>query len=227
MSAQDNLVEYSAKVRSENDREPLVFVSITLKGTNLSTISNAEGEFILKVPEENKDGSIVLSLIGFEQKEVPLSNLNRSKAVVYLTPKITELTEVSITTFKNPEALVRKAKAMGADDAQVDYVASERFELDADTQEIKLSRTTHGEDTTLTVFQQGRKGSATLSGRAEEEIDDAVRMAVDAARAGIADEANQVAGGASLAASRHGPSQPDRRAMVDAAHAVREAIYGR
>ncbi len=108
VSAQDNLVEYSAKVRSENDREPLVFVSITLKGTNLSTISNAEGEFIIKVPEENKDGSIVLSLIGFEQKEVTLSDLNRSKAVVFLSPKITELTEVSITTFKSPEALVRR-----------------------------------------------------------------------------------------------------------------------
>lgn len=106
--AQETLVEYSGKVLNKNDRDPLVFVSISLKGTNLSTISNAEGEFVLKVPESNTEGVITLSVLGYEQEEVSLSDLSKDNGIIYMRPKVTELSEVNVTTFKNPEALIRR-----------------------------------------------------------------------------------------------------------------------
>ncbi|MGI9303506.1 MAG: TldD/PmbA family protein [Gammaproteobacteria bacterium] len=114
------------------------------------------------------------------------------------------------------EAMVRRATAAGADAAQVDHTQGERFELDADTKAIKLLRTTTNDDTTLTVLRDGKKGSTTLVGRDETEIENALRGALDAAGAGVVDDANQIAEAPSQAPARYGPHSADREAMLEA-----------
>ncbi|MEM7185663.1 MAG: carboxypeptidase-like regulatory domain-containing protein [Bacteroidota bacterium] len=106
--AQETLLEYNGTVLDANEREPLVFVSISLNDSNLSTVSNTEGEFVLKVPESASGGVLNVSLLGYEPKDIPLSQLTNSDTKIYLSPKVTELSEVNVTTFKNPEALVRR-----------------------------------------------------------------------------------------------------------------------
>ena len=51
--------------------EPLVGVSVTVKGTNVGTSSNATGFYSIDVPG---DGTLIFSYVGFTTKEVPVNN---------------------------------------------------------------------------------------------------------------------------------------------------------
>ena len=111
-------------------------------------------------------------------------------------------------------ALVERARRAGADAAQAGHVATERFELDADTGGVNLVATNHDDTTALTVFHDGRRGSAELSGRDEAAIEAAIRNALDSADAARPDPANGIAEVESAPPSRHGPERPDRDAML-------------
>ncbi|MEO0901883.1 MAG: carboxypeptidase-like regulatory domain-containing protein [Bacteroidota bacterium] len=41
--------QYRGEVIDASTKKPLVFATLALEGTNISTISNTEGEFLLKV----------------------------------------------------------------------------------------------------------------------------------------------------------------------------------
>ena len=111
-------------------------------------------------------------------------------------------------------ALVERARRAGADAAQAVHVATERFELDADTGGVNLVATNHDDATAITVFRGDRRGSAELTGRDEAAIAAAIRNAIDSADAARPDPANAVAEVESAPPSRHGPDLPDRDAMV-------------
>ena len=111
-------------------------------------------------------------------------------------------------------ALVERARRAGAGAAQAGHVARERFELDADTGGVNLVATNHDDTTALTVFRDGRRGSAELTGCDEAAIDAAIRSALDSADAARPDPANGVAEVESAPPSRHGPTRSDRDAML-------------
>ena len=90
-------------------------------------------------------------------------------------------------------ALIERARRAGADAARAGHVATERFELDADTDGVNLVGTNHDDSTALTVFRGGRRGSAELTGRDEAAIEAAMRNALDSADAARPDPANGVA----------------------------------
>jgi CarboxypepD_reg-like domain len=111
LRAQKSYTEYKGKVMNIDTREPLVFVSLMVKRTNVSTISNTEGEFTLKVTNSTIDEIVVVSLLGYQQLELKLSTLASSNGDIFLLPRITQLSEVNLTAFKSAEALVRKVFA--------------------------------------------------------------------------------------------------------------------
>ena len=113
-------------------------------------------------------------------------------------------------------ALVERARRAGADAAQAGHVATERFELDADTDGVNLVATNLDDTTALTVFRDGRRGTAELTGRDEATVDAALRTALDSAHAARPDPANGIAEVDSTTSSRHGPACADRDAMLGA-----------
>jgi PmbA protein len=110
--------------------------------------------------------------------------------------------------------LVRRATDGGADAAQVTTVDVDRFEIDFSERKVDLLRSTANETTTILVLRGGKRGSATLNGRDEEAVEAALRSALLAAEAGLADPANAVADALSLPPRRHGAEAPDRDAMI-------------
>lgn len=112
-------------------------------------------------------------------------------------------------------ALVDRAVKAGADEAQVTYTNSEKFEVNFETHDISLVRSTMNASTSLTAFRDGKKGSASFNDEADEEIAAAIRTALEGADAGMADDANEVASAQALSPSAHGPAEPDREAMLD------------
>ena len=112
--------------------------------------------------------------------------------------------------------LVRRAEAAGAEQAQVIYVTSEKFEVNFDTRDVTLLRSTMNESISLTVFREQKKGSASFNEVSDNAIAAAIQTALDGADAGMPDEANVIADAESEPQSSHGPSEAVREAILDA-----------
>ena len=88
--------EYKGKVIDENTGQPLSFAAITVDGTNIATVTNAEGEFVLKVPKKKANKNLLISYIGYKSKNVPISTLNPKKNKIKLELLSVSLAEINI-----------------------------------------------------------------------------------------------------------------------------------
>jgi hypothetical protein len=66
------------KVVDKETLTPLVFASIAIKESNVATISNIDGEFLIKIPEADKGKSLEISFLGYKNKIVPISEMKNS-----------------------------------------------------------------------------------------------------------------------------------------------------
>ena len=105
--SQSQFVEYKGTVVDVDSKNTLESVSITIKNTNISTFTNSEGEFILKVPSDTKEQKVILTLLGYQTKEVNLNEFSNENFKIELELKIIELPQVNVTQFKNAESLVK------------------------------------------------------------------------------------------------------------------------
>ncbi len=101
-----NFSEYKGFVIDKETNSPIVSGSITVSNTNISTVTNDEGKFSLKVSKDMGSSIITISHIGYKDKKVNLSDFNGDELKIKLSPSITELSEVNIDP-RNPEALIR------------------------------------------------------------------------------------------------------------------------
>lgn len=108
LSAQNTFTEYKGIVVDSDSQNPLKSVNITVKNSNISTITNTEGEFVLKVPESSQSNMVVLSLLGYQIKEIGLNELSMENVIITMSLKAIELGQVNVTEFKSAEALVVK-----------------------------------------------------------------------------------------------------------------------
>ena len=92
-----DFIELEAKVIASDTKNPLIFTDIVIKNSNISTVTNTDGEFLLKIPNEFLDGSITISHLGYEKIELKIASI-KSHEKIALTPALTQLNEVSITT---------------------------------------------------------------------------------------------------------------------------------
>lgn len=115
------------------------------------------------------------------------------------------------------DAVARAMKA-GADAARVHHAYTEVFEVNFDTNDVTLVRTTVGDTLAITAFDETRKGSTQLTGRAHDMVERGVAQALEAARAGEPDPANVLPSEPAAVSPRadDGDAEPDREAMVDA-----------
>ncbi len=79
----------------DKNSAPLVGANVYIKGTYNGTITNKEGHFSLK-PESSTDSLLVVSFIGFERKEIPISTIAGS-AQIMLEEQSGTLDEVTIS----------------------------------------------------------------------------------------------------------------------------------
>ena len=56
-----NYKQYKGKIMDSDSKKPLVFATLSIEDTNISTISNTEGEFILKVPNTIDEANVLIS----------------------------------------------------------------------------------------------------------------------------------------------------------------------
>lgn len=112
--AQENketFITFRGEVVDSDTNRPLVFATLSVEGTNISTITNTEGSFQLKVPEEITSGHVNVSFLGYQTKKVPLAQLKRKNNKIALDVSVTQLSEVGVEIPKNAAALVRQVLA--------------------------------------------------------------------------------------------------------------------
>lgn len=105
---ENDFKQYEGEVIDAENNNPLVFATITLEGTNISTISNTEGNFLLKVPSSLSNSTVVFSFIGYTTKKIALSDLKPNKNKISLNTSALQLTEVNIKAPKDAKALLRE-----------------------------------------------------------------------------------------------------------------------
>jgi len=100
--------EITGKIIDADTKKPLVFTDIVIKKSNISTITNSDGEFLLKIPNDFLEGSITISHLGYKKRELKISSIKNHEEIE-LTPAITQLNEISIrATMKNARELVKE-----------------------------------------------------------------------------------------------------------------------
>lgn len=102
-----SFIEVKGKIIDENSKDALVFADIVLKDSNISTITNSDGEFFLKVPDSLASKLITFSHLGYHKKELKISDI-LSNPKITLNPAVTELKVVEIKTFKDAESLLKE-----------------------------------------------------------------------------------------------------------------------
>ena len=107
INAQTNLSEFNGKVIDGKSNKTLEAASLNVNETNISTITNSEGKFILKVPNENLDAKLVVSLLGYNTRVIPLSELKSKGNTIKLYEAVTQLETVNISAYKDAESLVK------------------------------------------------------------------------------------------------------------------------
>lgn len=105
--------QYKGEVIGSDVNKSLVFANIAIEGTNVSTISNADGEFSLKVPSNivpnMADANVLVSFLGYRTKSIPLAQFDENgNNKIELSVSVTELPGVNVEVPKDAAALVRE-----------------------------------------------------------------------------------------------------------------------
>ena len=90
---------FKGTILDSKSKNELTFASITVSGSNISTISNSEGDFLIKIPIDKQDGSLIISFLGYKDKTISIKDLTQEKNIVYLEPIKNLLKEVVVNAM--------------------------------------------------------------------------------------------------------------------------------
>ncbi len=110
-TSENDYTQYKGEVVDDSSNKPLVFATLAVEGTNISTITNTEGSFLLKVPKEITEGTVIVSFLGYQSKNIPFSQLQPEGNKIALSVSAVQLSEVDVNVPKNAAALVRETLA--------------------------------------------------------------------------------------------------------------------
>ncbi len=107
---QQGVLSIKGKVVDKETGNALVFASVSLKESNVATITNIDGEFLIKIPENETGKSLEVSFLGYKNKIIPLSEMknNGYKNVISLEAAPIPIKEVVVKPI-DPNYIVEKA----------------------------------------------------------------------------------------------------------------------
>ncbi|WP_035916724.1 carboxypeptidase-like regulatory domain-containing protein [Flavimarina sp. Hel_I_48] len=136
--AQDtSYTEYKGTVRDALTEDPIAFVSLTIQGTNIASLTNSDGEFSLKAPQNRPKAKVQISAVGYETLIIIISEFLPANTVIELQPQATQLAEVNVKRPSSAENLVRSVFSSRDDN----YLSSESYMTAFYRETIKKRRT--------------------------------------------------------------------------------------
>lgn len=89
-------VEFKGLVLDKKSQEALAFASISVAGTNTSVVTNSEGLFSIKLPLHHTNPKVLISYIGYKNREFSLTFDKLEKLRFELEPSSVQLPELSV-----------------------------------------------------------------------------------------------------------------------------------
>jgi len=99
------IIVYKGKVINSKTKKPLALASLLINNSNISTITNNNGKYKLKVPEKFQNSKVTISYLGYINEVIYLNDLKKNEAIIKLKPYTEVLSEVKIYT-KDANSLV-------------------------------------------------------------------------------------------------------------------------
>jgi hypothetical protein len=99
---------YSGKVIDNITKKAVVFANVYLIGSSLGTVTNADGEFVLKVPISELNRKVGISYLGYNNKVIALEDMKEEDNLIRLELSAVSIDEVVIRT-DDPLELLRMA----------------------------------------------------------------------------------------------------------------------
>jgi hypothetical protein len=98
------------KVVDKETLAPLVFAAVSIKETNIATVTNIDGEFLIKFSEADASKSLEISYLGYKNKIIPLIEMrnNGFKNVITMEAAPIPIKEIIIKPVF-PDEIMEKA----------------------------------------------------------------------------------------------------------------------
>ena len=96
VNAQESFYTVSGKVRDNQTQRPLEYVTISVTNYNLGTVSNADGEFNLKIPNSIKEADVNFSHLGYRSFRLAVQGESKTGVEVLLTQSAVVLGDVVV-----------------------------------------------------------------------------------------------------------------------------------
>jgi hypothetical protein len=107
---QQKILIYKGKIVDAETGTPLVFASVAVKESNVATVTNIDGEFLIKIAETESSRNLEVTFLGYKNKVVPLTDLREDgyKNVISMVSAPIPIKEIIVKPV-DPEAIVRNA----------------------------------------------------------------------------------------------------------------------
>jgi hypothetical protein len=105
-SEDENHNEYTGIVVDRKTGTPLEFANFLVVGTNISIVSNKEGEFLLKIPKEISNAKVKVSYMGYKDMIIPMATLKTKYSRINMEALAMKLPELEVVS-KDPYRLIQ------------------------------------------------------------------------------------------------------------------------
>ena len=99
---------YTGKILDSKTNKPVVFANVILKGTSIGTVTNADGDFLIKAPAESDVQVIEITHIGYETKLIKLLELQGEQSSIMLSAVTVPIEAVTVS-YGDPVQLLLTA----------------------------------------------------------------------------------------------------------------------
>jgi len=111
----DKYFTVSGVVRDNSNKKKLEYVNISVPGSNVSSITNEDGAFTLKIKDSINASEIEFSRIGYFNSRISISGEDLLEQTFFLIPNQKQLKEVIVESWETPIELVKEALSRVAD----------------------------------------------------------------------------------------------------------------
>ena len=88
---------YTGKILDNKTKKPVVFANVILKGTSIGTVTNADGDFLIKAPAKSDVQVIEITHIGYETKLIKLPDLQADNSSIMLSAVTVPIEGVTVS----------------------------------------------------------------------------------------------------------------------------------
>lgn len=98
--------EIAGKVVDNATDAPIVFATVVVEQTSIATVTNSDGDFLIKVPKTNASSKLLFTHIGYENVLIAISDLTSGEKQIKLSAITLPIDEVVVRDLDAKELLI-------------------------------------------------------------------------------------------------------------------------